>query len=243
MWWVFTALAGCGTTVDDHVSTRERAAALLAGSTDACELLRPGSERGICVALGAHARAMAGDVVGAWQTCQSMAAGPWRDECHFLVTDTAGVTGDEAKAWCQHSGRWRLQCVGHAMAREANELMAGHARGQEERLAEELNRLAARYVGQAQAHPRAHSLLVGHLAERDPERPFHEGVCGSAPPRACRDAYVERVRRAASEGGEGWRAACGRVVPVERAEMTGQPLWEPAMDDVAAEAWSVLCER
>ena len=36
------------------------------------------------------------------------------------------------------------------MAREANELMAGHARGQEERLAE-VNRLAARYVGQAQA--------------------------------------------------------------------------------------------
>ena len=75
MWWVFTA-CGLRTTVDDHVSTRERAAALLAGSTDACEPCVPGVS-GICVALGACV--MAGDVVGAWQTCQSMAAGPWRD--------------------------------------------------------------------------------------------------------------------------------------------------------------------
>ena len=241
---LWALVGGCSEPTPSAVDDMARYSELV-GITDptACTEIGSTALREECISMVAAERAKTGDLAWAQEVCVGMTEGFWRDECHFLVTDTAGVVGDEAKAWCQHSGRWRLQCVGHAMAREANELMVGHVRGQEHRLAEELNRLTARYVGQAQAQPRAHSLLVGHLAERDPEQPFHAGVCGSAPPQACRDAYVERVRRAAPEGGEGWRAACARVVPVERAEMTGQPLWEPAMDDVAAEAWVVLCAR
>jgi len=236
------ALACTGAPPAERLTGHERATALQQGTPEACARLPDGPERGSCEALGAHARAREGDLEGAWRSCQGMQRGPWRDECHFLVTDAAAVVGEEARAWCQHAGAWRLQCVGHALAREAQSVLSMLPRGREEEAMEALVGLTTRYVGPQQAAPRAHRLLVDHLAVRDPEQAFHPGVCGTAPREACRDAYIERVRRGADEG-EPWRAACGRRVPVERAARTGQPLWEPEMDEVVAEAWTALCAR
>lgn len=226
----------------EPLTALERASAHRLGTFEACARLPEGAERGSCEALAAHARASQGDVEGAWRSCQGMPAGPWRDECHFLVTDAAAVVGEEARAWCQSAGAWRLQCVGHALSRDAQAVLSATPRGREDEAMQALVALTARYVGPQQAAPRAHRLLVDHLALRDAERDFHPGVCGTAPREACRDVYIERVRRGALQG-EPWRAACGRRVPVERAVQTGQPAWEPEMDAVAAEAWSVLCSR
>lgn len=233
----------CGDPAPPQLSAAAQAAAIRDGSPEACARLSSEAAIGSCTALGANARAAAGDVPGAWAVCQAMAAGPWRDECHFLVTDTAGVVGEEARAWCQHAGAFRLQCVGHALSREARPLLAAHPRGEEATVSAALTALTARYVGAAQAPEKAHQLLVDHLAERDPGRPFHARICGTAPPRSCEDAYIERVKRAAAGPGEPWRAACGRSVSLERARQTGQPLWEPDVQSVVAAAWARLCAR
>ena len=236
------ALACTALPAEERLTGLERASALRQGTLEACARLPDDSERESCLALGAHSRAVEGDLEGAWRSCQGMQRGPWRDECHFLVTDAAAVVGEEARAWCQHAGAWRLQCVGHALSRDAQSVLMTMARGREEEALEALVGLTTRYVGPQQAAPRAHRLLVDHLALRDSERAFHRGVCGTAPREACRDAYIERVRRGAVEG-EPWRSACGRRVPAERATRAGQPLWEPDVEDIVAEAWAVLCSR
>lgn len=234
---------GCDGGPVPTVTGAERAAIMLAADSAACAALPSPDEVGACLALNADRTARAGDAKGAWATCQAMAAGMWRDECHFLVTDAEGVVGDEAKAWCQQAGRFRLECVGHAIAREAQPLLAATPRGGEGRLSQDLTTLTARYLGAEQAPAKAHKVLVDHLTARDPERPFHAGVCGSAPPLACRDAYVERVRRAAPGPGQPWRAACGMTVSIERARQTGQPLWDEDAAAPVAAAWSRLCAR
>lgn len=237
------ALACAPAPAPAPATAAERVAALVSGDPDACLGLASPQEAGACLALGADQRARAGQGAAAWQTCQAMDAGLWRDECHFLVTDAAGVVGEEAKAWCQHAGRFRLQCVGHALSREAHPLLVAAPRGGEAAVSDALTALTARYVGEAQAARRAHQLLVEHLAERDPGRPFHAGVCGTAPRAACVGAYIERVRRSAEGPGEPWRAACGRAVSAQRAAQAGQPPWDPDVDEVVAVAWARLCDR
>ena len=234
---------GCAGATPPAPTGAERAAALVAGDAAACGRLPTADEVGACVALNADRAARAGDAAGAWSTCQALPAGLWRDECHFLVTDAAGVVGEEAKVWCQQAGRFRLPCVGHALSRDAQPLLASSPRGEEARVSEALSALTAAYLGPSQAPEKAHQILVDHLALRDPGRPFHAGVCGTASAVACRDAYIERVRRAASGPGEPWRAACGRTVSPERAEQAGQPAWDDDMDAVVAAAWVRLCAR
>ncbi len=203
----------------------------------ACATIVAAEVAGECVAFAAREQAAAGALEAAWATCQAMAPGPWRDECHFLVVDAAEDDGDDARRWCAEAGAFRTRCLGHALNREADALLAGFPRGEEAAALAALGELTRARVRGGEADGKAWRLLVDHLAQRDPERPFHAGVCGTAPRALCRDVYIERARKAARP----WRAACGRVVSTDRAAAAGQPVWEPDMEAVAQEAWSALC--
>lgn len=174
-------------------------------------------------------------------TCQAMARGPWRDECHFLVVDASAATGEDARRWCAEAGAFRTRCLGHALNREADALLAGFSRGEEAAALDALVVLTRAWVRGGEAEGKARRLLVDHLAQRDPGAPLSVAICGSASAELCRDVYIERVRKGATDGGASWRAACGRAVSLERAAATGQPTWTPALDPVAQDAWRELC--
>ena len=195
-----------------------------------------------CVAQAARELAVQGRGEEARSACQGLAGGPWRDECFFLVTDTLDLRGDEARRACQDAGQWRQQCVGHAMARDAHDIMAELGLGHEDEATERIVQEVATYVGARQAEPRARAILADELAGRA-EGALSALDCGTAARDLCRDAYSERVRRAAGGQEARWRQACGRTVDRQRVEAAGLPAWEPDMEPVALDAWKRLCER
>ena len=201
-----------------------------------------------CVAMRARELYAAGEVEAARAACGGLVAGPWRDECHFLLADEEGVHGDRAREACAQTGRFRFQCLGPAISREASVLFREIPRGQEDRLLRELQALTGSYIDGPEALEKAGRLLAMELATRDPEAPFDLSLCGSAPATLCREAYRERVRRAAksvnAEEDTGmWRQACARTVSVERAARFGLPTWTPEADPLVQEAWQELCRR
>lgn len=249
LWLVLALGAGCGEA--GPTEAEERAAYLAAvdaGDPAACAAITRAELRGECTAQGARELADGGEAALAWEACGSMAGGAWRDECHFLVADALALTDDAARRACADAGRYREQCLGHAIAREAAVHFGSVPWGEEARLLSELEAVVGRYIGGGEVHLKARRLLAGELAARQPGQPFGEANCGSAPREVCVDAYVERVKQAArlvnaEESDGSWRHACGRVVAPERVAALGLPAWEPELDDIAQAAWRELCAR
>lgn len=240
------ACSGSGPT-----EAEERAAYLAAvdaGDPAACGAITREELRGECTAQGAREQADAGRAEAAWATCGAMPGGAWRDECHFLVADALALTDDAARRACADAGRYREQCLGHAIAREAAVHFGAVPWGEEARLLVELEAVVGRYIGGGEVQLKARRLLAGELASRELDAPFGEANCGSAPREVCVDAYAERVKRAArlvnaGESDGSWRHACGKEVSLERARALDLPLWEPDQHDVVQDAWRELCAR
>jgi hypothetical protein len=259
-------LAACG-AAPERSDRQNYVDALRQQDPAACAAVRSPARAAECVALSAHALASAGDTERAWRACGDLPQSPWRDECHFLVTDAASVIGEEARRWCQSAGAFRNQCLGHALNREADQVFDRFARGEEAAALAALTALTSRVVRGGEAEGKAGRLLVDRLVLRDADLPFHAEVCGDAPAALCAEVYVDRVRAtqpvpapqgtdgppynetasamagATAGGTEPWRAACARTVSPERAASAGMPTWTPEMDPIVQTAWRQICQR
>jgi hypothetical protein len=191
--------------------------------------------------MAARERARAGDLEGARQDCATIAPGMWRDECSFLLADAQDAAGDEAHRLCGEAGRYRSECLSHAMAREVNVLLTATAAGGEDEAYVAVLRLGEAYLPANGGIGRAQAMFVNHLAGREPNRPFGALQCGTAPPDICAAAYAERVRRQA-KGAQTWQATCPGPPDAATAAEQGLPAWDTSFDPLLAASWSSLCE-
>ena len=243
--WLSLVVA-CGGSPSGVNDSRAYLKAQSTGDPVFCEEISEPGLQGECFAHAGRERAEAGDAAGGQEVCRAMPAGPWRDECFFLVADAAGAVGDEAKRLCAESGQFRQQCVGHAISRDVATIFGASERGEEAQLLADVEARIGTYIGGGEVKKKARRLVAAELSARDPEVPFGPAQCGTVGDRVCTDAYVERIKRAAKlinpeEGASDWRRACGATVdPVKVAEL-GLPTWEPEIDELAQKAWARVC--
>lgn len=211
------------------------------GDASACAAHDDAALAGECVAMAARERARAGDLDGARLDCASIPAGMWRDECAFLLADAQDAAGDEAHRLCGDAGRYRSQCLSHAMAREVNALLTASPAGAEDQAYLGVLRLGEAYLPANGGVARAQAMFVNHLAGREPNRPFGPLQCGSAPAELCAAAYAERVRRQGA-GAEAWQATCPGPPDSAAAAAIGLPAWDAAFAPQLASAWALLCQ-
>lgn len=219
--------------------------ALAEGDPAACAPIAGSSLRGECAAMLTRDIARAGDIDRAFQSCAAIEAGPWRDECFFLLADAAADAPQQARNLCGQAGRFRNQCIGHAISRAISAVINDMAPGTERETIETLHRAMEPYIpGAAGRQQRIEDVMARAIAGRLQRDHFDAGACGTAPDAICRRAYAERMRGAARHRGErdgAWRAACPPPVTTERAAALRLPTWAPALDTVIAEGWVELC--
>ncbi|MFT5683950.1 MAG: hypothetical protein ACI8RZ_004882 [Myxococcota bacterium] len=211
-----------------------------------CAAIPDASLAGECASLTARELAQDGQTDAALATCQGMAAGGWRDECFFLISDVSGLSGDAAKQACAAAGQFRNQCVGHAIAREVSAVLNATEPGKEAEAYTQLDVVVQRYIPGREREGKIRQIMAGYLADRSPDKPFSQAHCGSAPQMICQEAYIERMRnseRAAGRSDGEWRRACGTHVSLERAVSLGLPGWTPDFAGLARASWEQLCRR
>lgn len=244
--WLLLTVVGCTGSPSGTSDSRLYLEAQATGDPVLCEQISESGLRGECFAHAGRERAEAGDAAGGQDVCRSMVAGPWRDECFFLVADASGAVGDEAKRLCAESGQFRQQCVGHAISRDVATLFAVSERGAEAQLLDDVEARIGTYIGGGEVKQKARRLVAAELSARDPEVPFGRAQCGTVGDRVCTDAYVERIKRAAKlinpeEVTSDWRRACGSTVDPGNVAELGLPAWDPDIDELAQKAWARVC--
>lgn len=169
----------------------ERAYLAALGSLSRCAEVAPGDLRGECVAMAARERARAGEPEVATGACDQAGLGIWQGECWFLVSDALEATGPEAEALCERAGPHRGQCLGHAAAREAKQLLA--TPGAELEALRTLEARVARYRQGPRVQEEAWQLLVKQRASQDPGQPFSRALCGALEPSRCAEILRARL--------------------------------------------------
>lgn len=226
------------------------AAAARPGDPNPCADIQARALREECVALAAGVMSAEGRVDAALTLCGTLTAGPWRDECGFLVVDQGDLEPEVAREACDRAGRYADRCRGHMLRKLAAGVVAQHPLGQEPAALAALETLVAAWQpGPPTA--RARHLLAEHLAGRSPGEAFGWAVCGAADATLCRTAYQHRVQMAGRAQAAGtrdftgapppWLAACPPPVTLSRAQNLGLPIWTPESNGVVQEAWAALC--
>jgi hypothetical protein len=208
-----------------------------------CLELKNGLLRGECQAYNAEGVAATGDQALVSRLCGSIEAPVWREECFFLTTDRLDLTGDGAVEACANAGRYRGNCVGHAIGREMKGIERRFGKvGQETMLYDAILKTVSRYkpgAPPAQRKVTADSLMARILASRWNEAPFDKALCGKATDALCARAYRTNLDAAppqiAIEG------LCDRPVTLQEAEAIGARTWTPDSEELARVAWAQLC--
>ena len=188
--------------------------------------------------------ARAGQLAQAQATCVSLDAGTWRDECHFLLADAQADTPLQVRELCGQAGRFRNQCVGHAIARAITGIIHDSRPGTELQTMAALDAAIEPYIPGPGRAMRVEALMAKEIAGRTQDSHFSVETCGQAPAIVCQKAYAERMRSAVRASGRqdgAWRAACPPPVDQERAATLQLPTWDDALDEVISGGWLQLC--
>lgn len=161
----------------------------LAGDLAACAALRDPDSRGQCTSGAVEALAPQ-DLDAALAACAALGS-PWLEECTFRAADAAEVWGAQAAALCPRTGRYVGQCLGHAAAREAEQLFAQP--GREPEALEQLTLRVQGYRKGRRADLEARGLAARVIGQREPTQPFSQGHCGRAELDLCVMAYTQRA--------------------------------------------------
>lgn len=218
----------------------DRAAYLSAatGSGD-CDAIEDPSWASECHTFAAAALAESSDADGAWARCERISDPLWQDECRFVVTDELKLTGAEAAARCDSTGRFERDCVSHALVRDLRLLQAAHGTiGDELALAEELDVLAGLYAAEPDDHT-GYLLFIHHLANRAGPQDFNVTSCGAASREACRDAYLLTLTSTPHQVDLAGVCASERT-PEDLAEFGVRP-YAPGSEEMAADALARFC--
>lgn len=117
-----------------------------------------------CVVFEARELARADDLEAAEALCGTL-DGLWRDECWFLVSDTVDAVGDQAFAYCRAARSLERQCLGHALTRQATQLMSEP--GGEAEALQILTDGFARHYPLPRAREEAQHLVDAELSRRE----------------------------------------------------------------------------
>ncbi|HJN73207.1 MAG TPA: hypothetical protein QGF58_04645 [Myxococcota bacterium] len=117
-----------------------------------------------CVLFEARELAKAGSRQEAKALCGTL-EGIWEDECWFLVSDTLDLVGEEAFATCRMARSFERHCLGHALTRQAEILMAEP--GNEAAALRILTDGFARHYPLPRAKAEAQHLVDAELSRRD----------------------------------------------------------------------------
>lgn len=249
-------LVACGQPAPGgDAAARDRAAYVAAVSSptdpNACAPISDLALQSECLAFVGQGLAQAGRAGDARRLCQTIAVAVWRSECAFLVADAGGLPVDEAKAVCGEAGQLERQCLGHLIRREAEARVPTYPVGKELEALRDVQTLAAS-IRPRGARQIAETIVLEHLAGRDPEARFGRQHCGALDDHRCARVYQHRVQMVArqalgqaygldSPDGLPWARACGGALTSARVEAQGLPGWEPEVHPIALQAWQVLC--
>jgi len=237
--------AACSQEPSTTATDRSAYQDALAGDVSACSRIRAPVLAAECTTFLAAAQA-ASDHTVALATCATVQLPMWRDECGFLVCDTAEVTVAQARTCCVDAGRYQNRCTGHAVSRSVYRTLATFSPGEEAAAWQAARSVSIDALGPPGAD-RAADLFVRFLVDRSNGATLTAADCGTAPEALCADAYAELVVDVAKEHNHDparfVRSACARTVTVERATGLGLPGWEPAVDPAVQQAFQKMCAR
>jgi hypothetical protein len=190
------------------------------------------------------ARLATTDPTGAVAICQDIGDAMWVEECFFLVADEGELTGDAAVTACRRAGRYRHNCLGHAIGREVRSTEHLHnAVGSEAALLTAITGVVARYKPGAPSHQQAataETLTARIIAARWKDTEFDAALCGAADPLMCTRAYRTNLDATPPEIDIG--GLCARPLTKEAIEAVGARAWADGSERVALTAWQELCD-
>lgn len=200
--------------------------------------------RGECQAQNAARDAAGGHPKRASEACEAIADPLWRDECWFLVSDSAELIGDDAIDTCRRAGRFRGNCLGHAIGREVRGTEIAHAKvGGEKALRAAIERVVRRYKPGApddQVAVTADTLTARILAARWKDGPFDAALCGNASEEACMQAY--RISLNATPREVAVEELCAGPIDRAAVEAIRARSWTEPSEGLALRAWGIFCE-
>lgn len=241
---VLAALAGCRTRTSDTELYLQAMEVPPERATDVCARISIPSMRGECQTHNAAAVAREGDIDLAWQLCEKIDDQVWQEECWFLTTDEAEVIGEDAVTACRRTGRYRTNCLGHAIGREVETTEKKHdGVGREPELEKAVGDVVARYKPNApddQRQVTVDRIVAQILSKRWGDGPFDASKCGNAKPEHCRLAYRMRLDAAPPE--IPIERLCRDGVTLEGVTAARAPYWEPGSEADAQLVWKQLCD-
>jgi hypothetical protein len=237
-WWL-----GCAASDRDvYLSAARDPDPTVAAAT--CDAIGDGALRGACRTDAASRLAHAGRFKSAVAICEATGHPMWREECWFQAADDAEVVGAEAIDACRHAGRFRENCLGHAIGREVPRVEARFAKpGEEARLVDGVRDVVGRYKPNApddQREVTVERMVAQILSKRWEGAAFDASRCGGLRPALCQLAYRMNLDAAPPE--VPIEQICVDGPSLERVQAGGAPIWTPNSETVALSVWSVLCD-
>lgn len=241
------ALTACSTpdaTRDMEAYLAAARAETVDASLARCEGIARVELRGECKTHAANRAAETRDTERAQAICSQVQAIFWREECWFLTTDTLALTANDAILACRNAGRYRQNCLGHAIGREVKDTELRYGKvGQEIALRGAIHEVVRRYKPNAPDAMRAvtsETLTARIIASRWEEGAFDRTLCGRASDAICTRAY--RTNLDATPPEIDMEGLCSDGPPTREAVAAiGARTWTDASAPLAREAWTVLC--
>ena len=237
-------LVGCGPDpIADRAVYLEALALPPAEAAAACRRIEHPPLRGECAVSAAAVAATAHDASTADAICRAVPDDLWRDECTFLAADDLKLTGDDAVSWCNRTGRYRENCLGHAIGREVFDLEGRYGKeGLEIALDTAVSETVARYkpnAPNAQRRNTVERILAQIFSKRWEGAPFDATKCGKASTDLCALAYRMHLDGAPPQ--IDLAAVCAAGATPEAVLAANAPGWLPGSEAVAAKTWSDFC--
>lgn len=202
--------------------------------------------KGECVLFAAKAQAQKKRPALAF--CNQAPTESWKAACAFEVSDMAGLTGKAADQACQLAGEFQSRCMYHALQREESSLNAAYPQGKEKDMMYAiLSRMESLNAKMIEGDP-LHITLTARIISRrfqaawinDTDLTFDRGICGTASPDVCTEAYRLTVKMLSHNRPP---EPCDTPMPIETVAQSGLPIWSPDFEVWAQEAWANVCRR
>lgn len=202
--------------------------------------------KGECVLFAAKAQAQKKRPALAF--CNQAPTESWKAACAFEVSDMAGLTGKAADQACQLAGEFQSRCMYHALQREESSLNAAYPHGKEKDMMYAiLSRMESLNAKMIEGDP-LHITLTARIISRrfqaawinDTDLTFDRGICGTASPDVCTEAYRLTVKMLSHNRPP---EPCDTPMSIETVAQSGLPIWSPDFEVWAQEAWANVCRR
>jgi len=184
------------------------------------------------------------DPNGALQACNQIKEKKWRGECFFLISDNAGLIGDDARAVCALADPFVEDCLRHAAARDVEQSLYPTINdNQPMKVMPRMYQLIREYLSEEIAQPMARDMILRRMGGTITTS-FDENSCIGIPKDMCVQLYLVASLGSGRQwtGEEDWWKYCEQKLTVELAVSHGFLPWSSQMEEVTSAAWKQLCQ-